>query len=214
MAPATSQAVTRERLLDAAEAMFAERGYRGTSVRGITSRARCNLAAINYHFGGKASLYRAMFRRRLGDLRERRLRGIRQALDAAGSRADLETLLRAFTIAFLEPHLADERGRMLVKLFSHEMAAPHLGPATLRREIIEPLTSAMCSALSEVGVPLRGLSARRCVASVVAQLVHVTRMRGAAGGAYAVDGGDFAFPEIVEHIVRFSAAGLRAQVRL
>jgi AcrR family transcriptional regulator len=54
---------TRTQLLDAAEHLFAERGYRGTSVRAITDRAGANLAAVAYHFGSKAELLAAVARR-------------------------------------------------------------------------------------------------------------------------------------------------------
>jgi len=54
---------TRTQLLDAAEYLFAERGYRGTSVRAITDRAGANLAAVAYHFGSKAELLAAVARR-------------------------------------------------------------------------------------------------------------------------------------------------------
>jgi AcrR family transcriptional regulator len=50
--------VTRERILKAAERLFAERGYDGTSIRAIVAKARVNQAAINYHFEGKDGLYR------------------------------------------------------------------------------------------------------------------------------------------------------------
>jgi DNA-binding transcriptional regulator YbjK len=45
--------ITRERILTAAERLFAERGYEGTSIRAIVAEARVNQAAINYHFAGK-----------------------------------------------------------------------------------------------------------------------------------------------------------------
>lgn len=54
---------TRTQLLDAAEHLFAEHGYRGTSVRAITQRAGANLAAVGYHFGSKAELMAAVARR-------------------------------------------------------------------------------------------------------------------------------------------------------
>ncbi|GLY93868.1 TetR/AcrR family transcriptional regulator [Actinoplanes sp. NBRC 103695] len=54
---------TRVQLLDAAEHLFAERGFRGTSVRAITDRAGANLAAVGYHFGSKAELLAAVIRR-------------------------------------------------------------------------------------------------------------------------------------------------------
>ena len=54
---------TRTRILDAAERLFAERGFRGTSVRAITGLAGANLAAVGYHFGSKAELLAAVARR-------------------------------------------------------------------------------------------------------------------------------------------------------
>ncbi|MFG1603057.1 TetR/AcrR family transcriptional regulator [Actinoplanes sp. NPDC049265] len=54
---------TRTQLLDAAEHLFADRGYRGTSIRAVTDRAGANLAAVGYHFGSKAELLAAVARR-------------------------------------------------------------------------------------------------------------------------------------------------------
>ncbi len=56
---------TQERIIDAAEEMFAERGFVETSLRLITSRANVNLASVNYHFGSKKSLIQAVFDRYL-----------------------------------------------------------------------------------------------------------------------------------------------------
>jgi AcrR family transcriptional regulator len=54
---------TRTQILDAAERLFAEHGFRGTSVRAITDLAGVNLAAVGYHFGSKADLLAAVIRR-------------------------------------------------------------------------------------------------------------------------------------------------------
>jgi len=54
---------TRTQILNAAERLFAERGFRGTSVRAITDLAGANLAAVGYHFGSKAELLAAVVRR-------------------------------------------------------------------------------------------------------------------------------------------------------
>src|SRR4051794_20840506 len=45
---------TRDRLLDAAERLFAEHGYQATTMRGLTAEAAANIAAVNYHFGRAA----------------------------------------------------------------------------------------------------------------------------------------------------------------
>lgn len=58
-----SQADTVGRILDAAEQLFADRGFAETSLRTITGRANVNLAAVNYHFGSKKALIQAVFER-------------------------------------------------------------------------------------------------------------------------------------------------------
>ncbi|MEL6332869.1 MAG: helix-turn-helix domain-containing protein, partial [Cyanobacteria bacterium J06626_26] len=62
MASAAS-ADTKEQLLNVAEQLIAERGYAGTTVRAIATQANANLAAVNYHFGSKEELFRAIFSR-------------------------------------------------------------------------------------------------------------------------------------------------------
>jgi AcrR family transcriptional regulator len=57
--------LTRDALIDAATAIFADKGFEGGSVRLITEKAKANQAAINYHFGGKEGLYREVLRRAL-----------------------------------------------------------------------------------------------------------------------------------------------------
>ncbi|MCF1428680.1 MAG: TetR family transcriptional regulator [Shewanella sp.] len=56
---------TKSRILDAAEKLFAERGFSETSLRLITSKAEVNLASVNYHFGSKKELIRAVLARYL-----------------------------------------------------------------------------------------------------------------------------------------------------
>lgn len=58
-----SQSDTVSRILDAAEVLFAERGFTETSLRTITGTAGVNLAAVNYHFGSKKELIQAVFER-------------------------------------------------------------------------------------------------------------------------------------------------------
>ncbi len=91
---------TKERILSAAETLFAQHGFAETSLREVTSRADVNLAAVNYHFGSKSNLINEVFRRRLDDLSARRLAALAEAeRDHAGS---LEHVLGAF----IEPALA------------------------------------------------------------------------------------------------------------
>ena len=64
---------TRKRLLEATEWLFIDRGYEAMSLRHITARAGANLAAVNYHFGGKEALMQELLSQRLDRLNRERL---------------------------------------------------------------------------------------------------------------------------------------------
>lgn len=66
-----AQPDTVTRILDTAEVLFAERGFTETSLRNITSKAKVNLAAVNYHFGSKKVLIQSVFSRYLDPFSER-----------------------------------------------------------------------------------------------------------------------------------------------
>lgn len=96
---------TKERILDAAEELFADRGFRETSLRDITSRAGANLAAVNYHFQSKDALIQAVFARRLGPINDARIRMLDEAEKRAGAgQLPVEAVVRAF----VEPLLKDK----------------------------------------------------------------------------------------------------------
>ena len=88
---------TRERILDVAEGLFAEKGYAATSLRDITGEADANLASVNYHFQSKEGLLSAIIERFVGPVNRERLE-ILDALETEGDGAarDLDRLLRAF----------------------------------------------------------------------------------------------------------------------
>ncbi|MGO1070962.1 TetR/AcrR family transcriptional regulator [Lysobacter sp. CA199] len=71
--PGTSPGTTRGRLLEAAELLFIKHGYEGMSLRQITSHAKVNLAAVNYHFGSKEALVQELLSARFDRLNQERL---------------------------------------------------------------------------------------------------------------------------------------------
>lgn len=119
---------TRDRILDAAEGLFAEQGFHLTTLRQITQGAGANLAAVNYHFGSKQALIGAVFRRRLDALNAARLK----RLDAV--QADPDPALEAVLEAFIEPALAFTHGgaaegqrfmQLLLRAFADRDTALH-----------------------------------------------------------------------------------------
>ncbi|MEP7181691.1 MAG: TetR/AcrR family transcriptional regulator [Betaproteobacteria bacterium] len=72
-AEARGPVATKDRILDAAEALFMEHGFEATSLRSITTTAGVNLAAVNYHFGSKEELFQAVLTRRLDPMNQQRV---------------------------------------------------------------------------------------------------------------------------------------------
>jgi AcrR family transcriptional regulator len=111
--------VTRDRIMKAAERLFAERGYDGTSIRAIVARARVNQAAINYHFEGKDGLYREVLRGAFRGLTEDQLAHAGEA--GAMSREDA---LAAFIRRQLRPLLARDEASRHIRIFGWESVRP------------------------------------------------------------------------------------------
>jgi AcrR family transcriptional regulator len=97
------QRSTKDKLMDAAEKLFARRGFHGTSLREITAEAGVDLALVNYHFGGKKRLLVAVVDRRGKVLNEERLRRLAEVrLSAAPSAPSTEAVVGAFFDPILE----------------------------------------------------------------------------------------------------------------
>jgi len=92
---------TKSRILDAAEHLFAVHGFNGTSLREITSQAEVNLAAVNYHFGSKKELIKAVMSRYMNELSPR----LEAALQEICDDENQPTLTEVFS-AFVEPLLS------------------------------------------------------------------------------------------------------------
>ena len=96
-------ASTRERILDAAELLFAEKGFHAVSVRDITRAAGVDVALVNYHFGGKQLLFESVFMRRAEVLNLERLRQLEVVIDRAYPKApSVESIIDAFTHPLLD----------------------------------------------------------------------------------------------------------------
>ena len=98
-----AQKDTIDRILDAAEALFAERGFAETSLRTITSTANVNLAAVNYHFGSKKALIQAVFVRFLEPFADSLTLRLDDA-EASTKELSLDDLLVLLSKAILSAH--------------------------------------------------------------------------------------------------------------
>jgi len=126
MSEAKNTSDTRERILDAAERLFMESGYEGTSMRMITGAAEVNLAAVNYHFGSKEALLREVFRRRLAWLNHERLRVLDELeAKAAGEALKPSVVLEAFFGTLLHMGTDESLGGMtFLRLLGRTLTEP------------------------------------------------------------------------------------------
>jgi len=118
--PDSSAFSTKQRILEAAEDLFARHGFAGASLRQVTAAANVNLAAVNYHFGSKDRLIEEVFRRRLDELNARRLAALKRAL--AKSKPTLEDVLAAFIKPALELSQDRSGGQAFVRVLARAYA--------------------------------------------------------------------------------------------
>jgi AcrR family transcriptional regulator len=201
----------RGRLLAAAAACFAARGYAGTSVRDITTRARCNVGALTYHFGGKHKAYVAVFEERLAELTSRRVAALRALL--AGETPALATVVQTFAVAFLAPLHGSARGRETMLLLLHEMVDGHLPANMVARQMMRPTLAALAEAIDHACPGLAPERLALCCHSLISQLVHVLQVQRMHEHGRTDDLPTFDIDATVSHIVVFSCAGVRASLQ-
>lgn len=108
---------TKQRILNAAEKLFAEHGLAATSLRAITAEARVNLASVNYHFRSKEELIRAMYTRRLEPINRRRLDLLGAVeREAAPKPAPIAAILDALIGPLLEAKAEDDGAGVAILL--------------------------------------------------------------------------------------------------
>jgi AcrR family transcriptional regulator len=196
---------TRERLLNAAERLFAERGFNGVSTRMITEDAGANSAAMHYHFGSKAALIRAVFERRLGPINEHRERLMAEALE------DTPPDPAKVLAAFIGPTLAlgKSEGERHFKVLAAQASmdpSPEVRNAvfdfydSVGRSFVDALTAA-CPGLSREDLFWKLACIYGAMLYVRADNGRLQRLLG--------EGLSFANPdEAMAHIIPFLTAGL------
>lgn len=115
---------TKEKLLATAERLFAEHGANRTSLRAITAAAGVNLAAVNYHFGSKENLLRAVLARRLGPLNQRRLELLSEAQSRHAQPPPVAEIVRAFVEPVLLMVQRERGGHAFARFVSRTFSEP------------------------------------------------------------------------------------------
>lgn len=195
---------TRLVILDSAEALFADRGYDGVTVRNVADHAGVNLGVVTYHFPSKEVMFEAVVERRAGALT-----GARRKALAAIEHETLETLLDAFLRPFRDFVVNGGEGwRSYGRLIAHlaqdarwtALVTRHFG--ALGAEMIERIERAV------PGLDRQG--ATRGYVHLIAVMVGVFASTGLldrfSQGKMISQDIDAAYP----HMIRFVAGGIRA----
>jgi AcrR family transcriptional regulator len=138
---------TYERLLNAAERLFAERGYEGTSMRALADAAEANVAAVNYHFRSKEGLLQAVVARAMSPVNAERSRRL-DSLYASHSRPPIEELVRAFVepgLDLLDHH--GDRGPAVARFIGRVLFDPSPRIRQLFADQVNPVEGRFLDAL-------------------------------------------------------------------
>jgi len=197
---------TRARLLHAAARLFAERGFARVTVRDICKKARANVAAVNYHFGGKDGLYRAVMRHAMETM---------QATTAAASEAGrglpAAERIRAYVSVFADRLLGVHHETWIHQLMLREMSDPTPALAMVAEEVLKPRMAYLSGAIAELlHCAPDDPRVLRCALSVTCQFNSMLWTRAVAKLLDAEAGVPGSIDEIAEHIARFSLGGMTA----
>jgi AcrR family transcriptional regulator len=200
---------TKDRLLDAAEWLFAEHGFAATSLRDITAHAEANLASVNYHFGGKEALIEAVFERRLGPVNEQRIELLDEYESRAGDTAlSLERILWAYLAPpFRSMYESGQSGRRFMQLVGRVHGSPgELGDTFIKR--FETIKERFRSAFGKSLPHLDDEELERRMHYVIGSMAHTFCWCSSIGCLQSSKE-----PEkdmVLRSIIQFSAAGLAA----
>ena len=196
---------TRARVLNAAARLFAERGFARVTVRDICRKAGANIAAVNYHFGGKHGLYTAVMQSAIAAMQ-----ATTGAARAGGDGRPANERLRAYVRVFVQRLMGSGRDTWIHQLLMREIADPTPALDMVSAQVLKPRITYLCAIIGELaGRPPLDPHVVRCALSVQSQfhalLWNPVLPRMAAGVATASETLD----AIAEHITRFSIGGVR-----
>lgn len=202
---APNQTSKRERILDAAERLFAEGSFDGVSMRDIASVAGVGLPLIVYHFETKQKLYRAVFERRK-TLLDARLAALREPV--ASGEDPINHIVRAFVLPVAQIQNT-EAGICYAKLVAREASDPHEAERGIVSDHFDPFArefiQAIRKALPENGVDYAHWAYLFAVGALVMSVFDSRIERISDGKIKAND-----LQRKTEHLVTFIAGGIRA----
>lgn len=200
---------TREKLLEAAAEVFADRGYYKATIREICRRANANVAAVNYTFGDKLGLYTEVLRT---SVKAPEMGKLTEVLDAAKSP---EELLRSLIRARLQSLFAGNRPDWAFRIMMHEFSQPTPAMARVVDEGKRLVFKRALKAVGQIlGLPPEHERTRLSINSIIGQVLFYTFSRPVLSRLQPeLELGPEQLERIADHIVEFSLAALHEMAR-
>jgi len=204
--PRTDGAVTRGRILETAGALFAVSGFAHTTAKTIAKRANVSLASINYHFGGRDGLYRAV----LLEAHQRML-NLTELREVAGSELSAADKLKVLIDQLIQQ--ATNKQGWHLDVLAREVLSPSPYYREMTQMALSPKLAVITRVLSEITrIPLNDPALLRCfLSAVIPCTMLMLAARGAPGPMHDLRQ---MLPEVLtDHLHRFALAGLEATAR-
>jgi AcrR family transcriptional regulator len=197
---------TKDRLLNAACNVFAERGFHDATVAEICEKAEANIAAVNYHFGDKESLYDAVWHHAF--VRANSAYPVDARLP---EHPELIDYLYSHASAILHRIFSETDTGLFAKLLYREMASPTLALDHIAEEVLQPQSEFVARALrTQLGSSISEAQFRRCMHSIIGQCAFYNfsrPLRERVLGCKTLS--EEQIEETAKHIAVFSLGGLK-----
>ena len=205
----SSKQSARKRILDAAETVFGNRGYKAATIREICQKAEVNVASVNYYFNGKKGLYRETAKRLFFEIFTRYPVRLESEQDQ-GPEVRLHTFIKGVLSRLLSSDgLTGFSGRG--KLAVRELSDPSPILDDIVENFIRPTAAELVAIIRELlGPEIPDLVVKRCQISVIGQCFHYAMARPVITRLLGEDFADEkAIQELSDHVTGFSLAGIR-----
>jgi AcrR family transcriptional regulator len=201
---------TQQKLLTAACEVFAENGFKNTTVRDICNRADVNVAAVNYHFGSKEKLYEAVWENSNRAAVEKRM----DELDLART-DDPEKRIRLFVKTLLRNILDQNRPEWDFRIVAHEMISPTAAFDIIVERAIRPGFLFLKELVQEMlGEDVPKEKVEKCTLSIVGQCLYYRFANPVVRRILPEQTFDEkGLDELADHITEFSLSALKQMRR-
>lgn len=206
-----SKVATKQRLIEAAEALFADEGFDRVSVRDITNKAAANVAAVNYHFGSREGLVAVVMARQINPVTEERMARL-EALEkrAAGKPVPVEEVLEAFIRPFATQVRRSELSeKLFFKLMGRMFGQQGCELPPMVESLLITMIQRFHKALSKSlpGLPADEVWWRMHLmsGSMIHTMAHAEIVTRFSGG----DSGNPTMEQNLSRFIRFATAGMK-----